>query len=59
MIHDPVPQYCKIIFGPVEILTEISRGPVEPTVKITDGPVQLRDENNRWSRCKFPGPVMP
>ena len=37
----------------------LSGGPLESTFKTTGGPVQLNDQNNRWSCCKFPGPVFP
>ena len=47
----------KLSLAPLKSYTEISRGPVEATVKLTGGPVQLKDRNNQWSRCKFPGPV--
>ena len=59
IIHDPVPQYSKIIFGPLKSYTEKSSGPVEPTLKITGGPVQLKYQNNRLFRCKFPCPLLP
>ena len=53
------PSTSKSSLDPLKSYTEISHGPVEPTLKITGGPVQLKNQNNGWSRCKFPGPVFP